>query len=77
LAATLRRFLGLVASVLSREFVDKVPMLEVRHTRESGYPEVFEIPGFRVALAIASLPGMTSELGSGFQKQDTRVRSSL
>jgi hypothetical protein len=32
------------------------------------HPEVFETPGFRVALAIASLPGMTvkfcGELGS-------------
>jgi len=32
------------------------------HSRESGNPEVFEIPGFRVALAITSLPGMTIEL---------------
>src|SRR5215813_14587739 len=32
------------------------------------YPEVFEIPGFRVALAIASLPGMTPELFNRFQK---------
>jgi hypothetical protein len=32
------------------------------HARENGHPEVFEIPGFRVALAIASLPGMTIEL---------------
>ena len=30
-----------------------------RHTGEGRYPEGFEIPGFRVALAIASLPGMT------------------
>jgi len=26
---------------------------------KTGQPEVFETPGFRVALAIASLPGMT------------------
>src|SRR5262245_18425295 len=26
------------------------------------HPEVFEIPGFRVALAIASLPGMTLKI---------------
>jgi hypothetical protein len=32
-----------------------------RHSRENGNPEVFEIAGFRVALAIASLPGMTRE----------------
>ena len=30
--------------------------------RESGHPEAFDYPGFRVALAIASLPGMTIEL---------------
>ena len=39
-----------------------------RHTRESAYPEVFEIPGFRVALATASLPGMTPQLFNGFRK---------
>ena len=29
------------------------------HSRESGNPELFEFPGFRLALAIASLAGMT------------------
>ena len=33
-----------------------------RHTGEGRYLEGFEVPGFRVALAIASLPGMTFEL---------------
>jgi hypothetical protein len=33
-----------------------------RHCRESGNPDFFEFPGFRVALAIASLPGMVIEL---------------
>ena len=33
-----------------------------RHTRESGYPEFLDFPGFRVALAIAGLPGMTIEM---------------
>jgi len=33
-----------------------------RHTGEAGIQKSFEIPGFRVALAIASLPGMTFEL---------------
>jgi hypothetical protein len=33
-----------------------------RHAGENRHPEVFENPGFRVALAIASLPGMTIEL---------------
>ena len=32
-----------------------------RHARESGHPEFFDIPGFRVALAIASSPGVTIE----------------
>ena len=38
-----------------------------RHTREGGYP-VFDFPGFRVALAIASLPGMTPKLFNGFRE---------
>jgi hypothetical protein len=33
-----------------------------RHAGANRHPEVFENPGFRVALAIASLPGMTIEL---------------
>jgi hypothetical protein len=33
-----------------------------RHSRENVNPEAFEMPGFRVALAIASLPGMTIKL---------------
>jgi hypothetical protein len=42
-----------------------------RHTRQSGYPEVFDLSAFRVALAIASLPGMTRGLFDGLQLQDT------
>ena len=42
-----------------------------RHTGGSRYPDAFEIPGFRVALAIASLPGMTIELCCEFLSQDT------
>ncbi len=42
------------------------------HTGESRYPEVFEIPGFRLALAIASLAGMTPELFSEFRSRHTR-----
>jgi hypothetical protein len=30
-----------------------------RHSRESGNPELLKKPGFRLALAIASLAGMT------------------
>ena len=41
------------------------------HTGEGRYPDVFEFPGFRVALAIASLPGMTFELCCELQCQDT------
>ena len=41
------------------------------HARQSGYPEVFDFPGFRVALAIASLPGMTPELFNGFREHHT------
>jgi hypothetical protein len=44
-----------------------------RHARESGHPEIFEFPGFRLALAIASSAGMTSELFNGFWKHHTRV----
>ena len=44
-----------------------------RHTRESGYPEVFDFPEFRVALAIASLRGMTPKLFNGFQEPDARL----
>lgn len=30
-----------------------------RHSRESGKPDLFEFPGFRLLLAIASSAGMT------------------
>jgi hypothetical protein len=43
----------------------------VRHSRESGNPEAFEFLGFRVALAIASLPGMTIELCKELQIHHT------
>ena len=42
-----------------------------RHSRGRGNPEVLRSPGFRVALAIASLPGMTFELCCEFQFHDT------
>jgi hypothetical protein len=35
------------------------------HADENRHPEIFETPGFRVALAIANLPGMTRELSGG------------
>jgi hypothetical protein len=40
-----------------------------RHTGAGRYPNAFEIPGFRVALAIASLPGLYRE----FLSHHTRV----
>ena len=49
----------------------------VRYTGESRYPDVFEIPGFRVALAIASLPGMTIDLCNKLELQDTNYRRAL
>ena len=36
----------------------------MRHSRGSGNEDFLEFPGFRVALAIASLRGMTIELCS-------------
>jgi hypothetical protein len=57
-------------SVLELKFAKEARFLD-RHARESGHPEVFEIPGFRVALAIASLPGMTLKLFNGFRKHHT------
>ena len=50
-----------------------IDFLVHRHTRESGYPEVFEFPGFRVALAIASLPGMTHKLFNEFGGHHTSL----
>src|SRR5262245_45861489 len=48
-----------------------------RHARESGHPEVFEIPGFRLALAIASLAGMTSKLFNGVPEEHNSVLRGL
>jgi hypothetical protein len=39
-----------------------------------GYPEVLKFPGFRVALGIASLPGMTADIFNELQFQDARFR---
>jgi hypothetical protein len=44
-----------------------------RHCRESGNPDCVEFPGFRLALAIASLAGMTPELCSALLGHDTRL----
>ena len=49
-----------------------------RHARESGHLEPFEIPGFRVALAIASLPGMTiNELLRHHTKKKQQIQTVL
>jgi hypothetical protein len=44
-----------------------------RHAGANRHPEVFENPGFRVALAIASLPGMTIELCCELLFHDTSM----
>ncbi len=38
-------------SVLSRKFINGFLDRLYRHARESGHPEFFEIPGFRLALS--------------------------
>ena len=48
-------------SVLELKFVKPSHSPLRRHARERGQPEAFDFPGFRVALAIASLPGTTFE----------------
>jgi len=48
-------------------------MTSNRHAGESGHPEAFDFPGFRVALAIASLPGMTIELCNDLWLHDNSV----
>jgi hypothetical protein len=57
-----------LASNLSQKLVDKVYDHSYRHAGQNRHPEVFEIPGFRVAPAIASLPGMTIEFCCGFSE---------
>jgi len=48
-----------------------------RHSRESGNPEARRIPGFRLALAIASLAGMMSELVREFKGHHTSKRQKI
>jgi hypothetical protein len=40
---------------------DRANSREIRYPNGEGIPEAFDFPGFRVALAIASLPEMTFE----------------
>ena len=55
-----------VAPVTSRIVIEKS-----YRRKPFGYPDAFEIPGFRVALAIASLPGMT--IGGRFAAENTAL----
>jgi hypothetical protein len=66
------QFLEKMPSVLELKFAKEARFLD-RHARESGHPEVFEIPGFPVVLAIASLPGITLKLFNGFRKHHTSI----
>mgnify|MGYP003577747514 CR=1 FL=1 len=59
--------------VLTQRFDDYL-ITPNRHTGAGRYPNAFEIHGFRVALAIASLPGMTIQLYREFPSHHTRVR---
>jgi len=58
------------SSAVSQKFVELVFGLLCVIPAEGRYPDVFEFPGFRVALAIASLPGMTFELYCELQCQE-------
>ncbi len=40
------------SNVLSQKFLKEFRNRPYRHARESGHPEVFEIPGFLLALAL-------------------------
>jgi hypothetical protein len=58
---------------VSQKFAKELGGLPQRRARESGHPGVFDFPGFRVALAIASLLEMTIELCNGLRRQHARV----
>ncbi len=58
------------SSVLSRKFTKGFLDRLYRHARESGHTEAFEIPELRLALAVASLAGMTAELFNGFRNPE-------
>ncbi len=66
---------NLIKKVVSAEkLTEEIPRQAPQRSQRFPPPDVskcFEIPGFRVALAIASLPGMTSELCCKFLNQDT------
>ena len=49
------------ASIMSQKFFNTVRGLLLSFPRKRESDFFFQFPGFRVALAIASLPGMTSE----------------
>src|SRR5919106_4736024 len=75
--------IGALRSSIRASVLEPVREISLRsptcHTREGGYPEYLDFPGFRVALAIASLPGMTQILFNELQKHhitDRRRKSS-
>ncbi len=61
-----------MAILISQKFVRNLGNRPHCHARESGHPDFIENPGFRLALAIASLAGMTSESFKRFQEQPPR-----
>jgi hypothetical protein len=52
--------MNMQSSVVSQKFIEWFHA-PVRHYRESGNPVLVVFPGFRLALAIASLAGMTEQ----------------
>ena len=60
------KFSGIIkdaaVSILHQKFVEKVTDPSVVIPVKTGIQKCLKTPGFRVALAIASLPGMTFEL---------------
>ena len=71
--AKLQRIAG-VPGTKVRKIKQRAPH---RHTRESGYPEVFDFPGFRVALAIASFRGMTFFFGNQYRRPASVVQGKI
>jgi len=61
-----------MAILLSQKYLENLSDRSPCHARESGHPDLIEIPGFRLALATASLAGMTSESVKAFQEQPNR-----
>jgi hypothetical protein len=61
-------------SVVSLKVAKEIGALPTVMPAKAGrIQKAFDFPGFRVALAIASLPGMTIELFNELKKQHTSV----